>query len=247
VTRPDADLGSSPVDRSADRFDDGAGDDGAGDEDELDDDQRRGPGTALWITLVIAALVLGGAIGWRATKSSDATERPAHDSVDVGFFQDMATHHNQAVAMGFSYLEHGADPLLRQIATEIINYQNAEIGMMNDHLAQWGQQGSEGSTAMAWMGMTVPIDEMPGLATAAQMQQLANARGRDLDDLFTRLMILHHEGGVHMAEYAATHATTETVRSWAAALAEGQRGEIAELNRWRVAHGLPAVKMTLIS
>jgi uncharacterized protein (DUF305 family) len=243
VTTSDADL-RAPADRGD--VADGAGDPPDGLEDELEDAGARGPGTALWITLVIAALVLGGAIGWRVTKNSDA-ETPGAGSVDVGFFQDMATHHNQAVAMGFSYLAHGTDPLLRQIATEIINYQNAEIGVMNDHLAEWGQQGTEGSTAMAWMGMKVPRDQMPGLATTAQMQQLADARGRDLDDLFTRLMILHHEGGVHMAEYAAAHATTETVRSWAKAMDEGQRGEIAELNRWRVTHDLSAVEMTLIS
>ena len=152
----------------------------------------------------------------------------------------MVTHHNQAVAMGFSYLEHGTDPLLRQIASEIVNYQASEIGVMNDHLAQWGQQGTEGSTAMAWMGMKVPRDEMPGMATAAQMQQLADARGRDLDELFTRLMILHHEGGIHMAQYAATHATHRD----RALVGEGdgrraRSGEIAELNRWRVTHGLP--------
>ena len=50
-----------------------------------------------------------------------------------------------------------------------------------------------------------------------------------------------------MAQFAADHASTETVRSWARAMIEGQKGEIAELNRWRVAHGLPAVKLTLIS
>jgi uncharacterized protein (DUF305 family) len=218
------------------------------DTDELDeeyDEGRRGPGTGLWITLVIVALVFGGAIGWRITKSED-TKTPAHDSVDVGFFQDMGTHHAQAVAMGYLYLQNGTDPLLRQIATEIINYQNAEIGVMNDHLAQWGQQGTEGSTAMAWMGMKVPRDQMPGLATNAQMTRLANARGQELNDLFTSMMILHHEGGIHMAQYAATHAGTETVRSWAKAMDEGQRGEISELNRWRVQHGLPAVQMTLI-
>jgi uncharacterized protein (DUF305 family) len=234
------------LDRAGSEPDDvaGGGPDRAAD-DELDGGPR-GPGTGLWVLLVVVALVLGGAIGWRLTKGSDAAERPAHDSVDVGFFQDMATHHNQAVAMGYLYLQNGTDPLLRQIATEIINYQNAEIGMMNDHLAQWGQQGTEGADAMAWMGMRVPRDEMPGLATKTQMDQLANAHGQELNDLFTRMMILHHEGGVHMAEYAAAHAGTETVRSWATAMADGQRGEIAELNRWRVQHDLPAVPMTLI-
>jgi len=218
-------------------------------DDDLDDtsDATRGPSTALWITLVVAALVLGGAIGWRVTKASDTAEHPAHDSVDVGFFQDMGTHHAQAVAMSSIYLEHGTDQLLRGIATEILNYQNQEIGVMNDHLADWNEQGTEGSTAMGWMGMKVPRDQMTGMATQQQMQELQDARGRDLDQLFTRLMILHHEGGIHMAEYAAEHATTETVRSWAKAMDEGQRGEIAELNRWRVAHDLPAVKLTLIS
>jgi len=234
------------LDRPGPEPDDVAGGGPDATDDEELDGGRRGPGTGLWVLLVVVALVLGGAIGWRLTKSSDAIERPAHDSVDVGFFQDMATHHNQAVAMGYLYLQNGTDPLLRQIATEIINYQNAEIGMMNDHLAQWGQQGTEGADAMAWMGMKVPRDEMPGLATKTQMDQLANAHGQELNDLFTRMMILHHEGGVHMAEYAATHAGTETVRSWATAMADGQRGEIAELNRWRVQHDLPAVQMTLI-
>ena len=228
-------------------LDDPADPDDLDHEDASEDDDRSGPGTALWITLVIAALVLGGAIGWRITKWSDAAERPAHDSVDVGFFQDMGTHHAQAVAMSFIYLDHGTDPLLRGIATEIINYQASEIGVMNDHLADWNEQGTEDDTAMGWMGMKVPRAEMTGMATAPQMRELQDARGRELDDLYSRLLIRHHEGGVHMAEYAAEHATTETVRSWAEAMDEGQRGEIAELNRWRVAHDLPAVKLTLIS
>ena len=87
---------------------------------------------------------------------------------------------------------------------------------------------------------------MTGMASAKQMQELADARGRDLDQLFTRLMIRHHEGGIHMAQFAAEHAETETARSWARAMIDGQKGEIAELNRWRVNHGLPSVRLTLI-
>ena len=117
---------------------------------------------------------------------------------------------------------------------------------MDDHLAQWAEQGTEDKTAMALMGTKVPRDQMIGLATQQQMQELKDARGRDLDQRFTRLMIVHHEGGIHMVEYAARHAKTETVRSWARAMVDGQKGEIAELNRWRVQNGFPAVKLTLI-
>lgn len=214
-----------------------AGDDG-------DVDEPRGPATLLWIVLVVAALVFGGAVGWRISQD-DGPDRPGRDSVDVGFFQDMGKHHNQAIAMAFAYLEHGTDPLLRQIAGEILTYQASEIGVMNDHLAQWAAQGTEGDTAMGWMGMPVPRDEMLGLATPEEMDALRAARGAELDQLFTRLMIEHHAGGIHMAQYAATHAETETARSWARAMIEGQRGEISELNRWRVTHGYPAVEVRL--
>jgi uncharacterized protein (DUF305 family) len=204
-------------------------------------DERHGPGTGLWIAAVVVALLLGGAVGWRVGVADDDTSPPAADSLDVGFFQDMVTHHNQALAMSRVYLDHGTDPLLRQIAGEIADYQASEIGVMNEHLSLWGRLGSVPPIAMRWMGMATPRDEMFGLATPAEMQQLRDARGPELDQLFTRLMIVHHAAGVHMADYAAEHGTTATVRRWGAAMADGQRGEIAELNRWRVTHGLGAV------
>jgi uncharacterized protein (DUF305 family) len=89
--------------------------------------------------------------------------------------------------------------------------------------------------------MTAPRDQMMGMATPAEMEELAAARGRDLDDRFTRLMIEHHLGGIHMARYAEDHAGTEAARSWATGMIEGQRGEIAELNRWRTQNGFEPV------
>jgi uncharacterized protein (DUF305 family) len=116
---------------------------------------------------------------------------------------------------------------------------------MSEYLNTWRENGTEGEQSMAWMGMPTPRDQMMGMASAEQMQELVDARGRELDDRFTALMIRHHEGGIHMADYAAEHAGTETVRDWAFGMADAQRGEIAELNRWRVQHDLPAVKVGL--
>lgn len=212
------------------------------DEEPGDDGGRGGTtGRGLWIVLLVAALVLGGAVGWRVGRSQGDPTIPAHTSVDVGFFQDMSTHHNQAISMGFTYLANGTDPLLRQIAGEIVTYQASEIGMMGEYLTTWHEAGTENDSAMAWMGMRVPRDRMIGLATKSQLARLAAARGTELDQEFTRLMIDHHAGGVHMAEYAAPRAITAAVKRWAASMADGQRGEIAELNRWRVQHGFAAV------
>lgn len=204
-------------------------------------DESTRTGRGLWILPLVAALILGGAVGWRIGRAQGDSSSPSRNSVDVGFFQDMSTHHNQAIGMAFTYLANGDDPLLRQISGEILTYQASEMGVMGEYLTRWGQVGTEGTTAMGWMGMAAPRDQMMGLATKEQLAQLEAARGSDLDQIFTRLIIDHHVGGVHMAEYAARHATTPEAKRWAASMADGQRGEISELNRWRIQHGFPAV------
>ena len=100
---------------------------------------------------------------------------------------------------------------------------------------------------MGWMGTRTPRDQMTGMATRREVTELGTARSGALDQLFTRLMIDHHVGGIHMAQYAAKHASTREVKRWALSMEDGQRGEIAELNQWRVRNGFPAVRVNLSS
>ena len=202
-------------------------------------------GRGLWALLVVVALVFAGGVGWRIGRAQGEPTVPSHASVDVGFFQDMSTHHNQAVGMAMTYLANGTVPLLRQIAGEIVTYQSSEIGVMGEYLTRWHEAGTEGSTAMGWMGMRTPRDQMTGMATRRELTELGTAHGAALDQLFTQLMIDHHVGGIHMAQYAAAHASTPEVKRWALSVEDGQRGEIAELNQWRVRTGFPAVTVTL--
>jgi uncharacterized protein (DUF305 family) len=195
----------------------------------------------LWqvIALVVALCGLAAVLGWRL--GSAEPESPSPSSVDVGFFQDMTSHHQQAITMALDYIRHGDDPRLLLIAREVVTYQSSEIGMMNEYLSQWGREGQNDEMAMDWMGPPIPRGEMPGLATRAQMEALAAARGFELDALFTELMINHHAGGVHMASNAASNASESSTRRWAAAMDDGQRGEISEMNQWRTRHGLPTI------
>ena len=78
---------------------------------------------------------------------------------------------------------------------------------------------NEGDTSMAWMGHPVPLGEMPGMATDAELDELGAASGAEADDLFVELMVRHHEGGIDMAEYAAANASDAEVR----AMANGDR------------------------
>ncbi len=47
--------------------------------------------------------------------------------------------------------------------------------------------------------------------------------------MFVDLMTAHHQGGLHMAEFAATEADNEEVRAMAESLATSQAEEIGEL------------------
>ena len=90
-------------------------------------------------------------------------------------------------------------------------------------------EAAETDEAMAWMGMPTTHETMPGMATQAQLDELAASSGAAADELFVDLMTAHHEGGVHMAEFAAAEADNSQVRQMAAGVVTGQRGEIAEL------------------
>jgi uncharacterized protein (DUF305 family) len=230
----DAPKSPTPGSGRNDPPDIGPGEDG-------DDRPERSRAPALWqvLALVVALCALAGIVGWQIGQREPSP--PAKDSVDVGFFYDMSQHHQQAITMAMTYLRNGDDPRLLLMAREIVSYQSAEIGAMNTYLAQWGRAGDRPARAMGWMQPPIPYDEMPGLATKEQMAELAAARGAELDNLFTTLMINHHAGGVHMASYAAEHAEEESTRKLAAGMVDGQRGEISEMNTWRTQHGLPTI------
>jgi uncharacterized protein (DUF305 family) len=183
------------------------------------------------VAMAVALAFLGAAVGYAV--ASRGADDPGAGSVDVGFLQDMRWHHDQAVAMSLALLAKpaaGQDGQLRLIADEILLDQQLESGVMVGLLDDFRQpEANETGTAMAWMHAPVPVDRMPGMATAAQLAALAKATGRDADRQYAELMIEHHQGGIHMAEYAAAHAQSARVRTMATKMATNQQGEIDEL------------------
>jgi uncharacterized protein (DUF305 family) len=71
------------------------------------------------------------------------------------------------------------------------------------------------------------------MATEEELLELGAASGAEADDLFVTLMVRHHLGALDMAEFAVERAESAEVRAMAAGMAEGQRGEIAELESLR--------------
>lgn len=182
------------------------------------------------LTIVITAALLAGMAGWMV---GDSNSELAHSEVDTGFLQDMREHHEQAVYMSFVYRSlPDIDPGLSTVAASIIVGQNQEIGRMVQMLRVLGEpEANEGDSSMAWMGMPVERGQMPGMASEADLDELATLSGVEADEFFVQLMTAHHEGGIHMAEYASGNAENDEVRDMATSMMTSQRDEIAEMQR----------------
>lgn len=178
--------------------------------------------------LAVAIALLCGAVGWLVGNNRAI---PDPNRIDVGFLQDMRTHHEQAVNLGLYYLElQGTNADLRVIAREIVFGQSIEIGRMIQLLRLYGAtETNESDVAMTWMNEPTPNDRMPGLASDADIDKLLASSGKDADQLFLDLMIAHHQGGIHMAQYAVDHANEIEVRRFAYSMVVGQTGEIDEM------------------
>lgn len=182
------------------------------------------------VAILLAVAVLAGALGW-VVGNNTAIDDP--NATDIGFMQDMRVHHEQAIQMALIYLDDDdTDRNLSIVAREILIGQNIEIGRMIQMLRGFGEsEVNETDLAMTWMGDPVALDRMPGMATEDDLQALAAATGDEANELFVQLMSAHHQGGIHMAEHAATHAATDEVRLMASQMASSQTEEIGEMAR----------------
>jgi uncharacterized protein (DUF305 family) len=175
--------------------------------------------------LGLALMFLGFSIGFVVTRDRP----PASDSADVGFLQDMITHHDQALGVATLTVAYGDDPTVRSYAMEVLTFQSYEIGVMTQTLAGWGLTRDDRSDeAMAWMDMGVPVEQMPGLLSEEDLDRVGDARGAEIDSLFLELMAEHHRGGIHMAQEAAARVDDDAVAELAARMERNQAGEINE-------------------
>jgi uncharacterized protein (DUF305 family) len=191
------------------------------------------PGRRPWIYVGLAlAVVLGLLIGYAGGLLTPALARPGEDSAEAGFARDMSSHHAQAVEMAMIAHEKAATADVRTLGADIALTQQAQIGMMQTWLRDWGLEPTGSRPRMAWMPdgqRSLEHGLMPGMATDAELARLRAATGKDVDVLFLQLMIKHHLGGIHMAEGVLAQSDDAEVRRLAQTMVNGQRGEIAAM------------------
>ncbi|WP_424189028.1 DUF305 domain-containing protein [Actinokineospora sp. G85] len=205
-------------------------------------------GARSWLVYSAAALVVllvGAAVGMLLTLSITGSDAPpADDSVDVGFAQDMRTHHLQAITMAGLARDRSTDPVVAGLAFDMETTQTDQSGQMSGWLTTWGQPIllPPGEKHMKWMAesghshggaqMTPEgVARMPGMATSEELQRLRSLSGKELDVYFLQLMLRHHHGGLEMAAYAADHAQLAYVRNLAEKIENAQSTESGLLER----------------
>jgi uncharacterized protein (DUF305 family) len=183
----------------------------------------------LGVLAAVLLLATGVAIGYLIPNLT----APGDDSVDAGFARDMSVHHAQAVEMGmFAYRLADADDL-RTLGYDIAASQQWQIGQMQTWLTGWHLSPNSSNRAMAWMpdgqDALQPDGRMPGMASDEELKKLKSSTGKDFDILWCQLMLRHHLGGIHMAEVAATKASTQEVRDAAEKMRVSQSYDITQL------------------
>jgi uncharacterized protein (DUF305 family) len=179
----------------------------------------------LAVSLVALASARGLEIPWLGRdKGSDQT-----------YMRHMRTHHEQGIELASIAAERATDPHLRGLARLMAASQTGEKQI----LEAWWQGWFKEPMALC---SAAERAAMPGLLTAEQVRGLRQESQSSFDQLFVRLMTIHHAGAVAMADNQIRGNADLRLRIMAHAIRHAQQGEIALMNG---AHGLPAVHEAL--
>ncbi len=196
------------------------------------------------VLLLAVGLIVGRLL------APSVTPTPSTDSAAAGFLRDMQVHHAQAVEMAMLVRDRTDNPDVRQLAYDIAVAQASQSGAMYGLLEAWDLPQFAAQPAMTWTllptldgsgddhQMDADAPGMPGMATSQQIAALTAASGDDAVRQFLTLMIVHHEGGVAMAEAALARTEVPQVVSMATGIERSQSAEITVMQT--LLAGLPA-------
>ncbi|WP_329276094.1 DUF305 domain-containing protein [Streptomyces sp. NBC_00691] len=142
------------------------------------------------------------------------------NSADFAYAQMMIVHHRQALTMTALAPRRAASAQVKGVAERIAAAQKPEIGAMEGWLKNNGGPREQAGH---------DHHSMPGMASEAQLKELADAKGKAFDELFLKLMITHHEGAVTMAAEVLTEGNNVLVEEMANDVIAQQSAEIGRM------------------
>ena len=199
----------------------------------------------LGAVLLIAVAGIGVGSWWQSHRDSSNSDVPL-SAVDIGFTQDMSTHHQQAILLSQT-LAPDVDPQVRSIADQIVTEQTAEIATMHGWLSLFDLPYSS-PHPMQWMHSDNSMHgdmsgmSMPGMASIDEIGRLGQLHGRAAEVLYLQLMIRHHQGGIEMARTANNLGLRSQIDRVAVGMVAAQGNEVGVMTTMldaRGAHPLP--------
>ena len=173
-----------------------------------------------------------------------------HNRADVAFVTGMIPHHQEAVEMSDLILAQpvsaaGSNAEVRALAQQIADAQAPEVEQMKTWVKDWGME----DTATDDGGMNMGGGEMDGhemdgadmsgadaggaamngMMTEAQMNELSQATGAELNQLYLELMIAHHEGAIGMAQTELKEGKNPGALKLAQGVIDTQQAEIEQM------------------
>ena len=181
-------------------------------------------GSTASLLVAAVAILAGGA----ALAVLLASRPPGDDSAEAGFARDMMVHHAQAVQMANTVGHRTRDGAMRTLATDIELTQQAQIGMMQGWLGEWGLPTTGTRAAMSWMGHPTE-GPMPGMANPDEIDLLRSIPAREANALFLILMIDHHRAAIPMAQAILDRSERPDVVQLAESIKASQQMEITQM------------------
>lgn len=169
---------------------------------------------AVWLVPYLVLGLLLAACGQTSSSSPSGQTSPG-DQFDQQFIADMLVHHEGAIKDSQAVLPQLTRPEVKQLATQIIAAQTAEITQLRTwHTAWFPNQPMLTPQPMNHMAHATPVPT-------------GNA---DLD--FMAAMIPHHEDAVKMARAALTASQRPEIKQLAQQIIDSQTAEITQMKTW---------------
>lgn len=167
-----------------------------------------------------------------------------HNEADFEFMHLMIAHHGQAIEMTDLVPDRYDNEDIDTIAARMSAGQSGEIDLMESWLeANVYGPGRENPAHQNYCGLNIDTghhdgecveidhthEDMQGMLTPEEMDELTDASGAEFDELFVDYMVYHHEGAISMAEEVVREGEHPIVYSMASEMAVEQSAEINRL------------------
>jgi len=187
------------------------------------------------VLFAIGGFILGATLLWVFTSSSvnqNYTGKIDTNELDAHFIEQMVPHHEDAITMATLAQSKAKRPEVQQLANQIIEAQEKEIGMMKRWYGEWyGTPLPSGYYVMEQHGMMGGGSMHMGMM-GNETDRTSLEQAEDFDTAFVEEMIPHHQMAVMMASMLKNGTNRPEMRQLADDIIEAQTNEINQMRRW---------------